>query len=135
MHKTHLPGIISQGRCSCVFRAFADFAIQSHIKELRSLTATHALSDIEFDVIRQMLSSFKDTLDNMGVEQKRAALRAFVKRIIWDGKNINLFLFGSDDNGGVDLPINSEDNAEPLCENSKCYVLPCDAHHSFQTFS
>ena len=91
--------------------------IQSHIKELRSLAATHALSDIEFDVIRQMLSSFRDTLDNMDVEQKRAALRAFVKRIIWDGKNINLYLFGSDDGGGIDLPIN--DNVESLGGNSK----------------
>jgi len=65
---------------------------------------THELSDIEFDVIRQVLSNFKSTLDVMDIEQKREAIRAFVKRIVWDGQNINMYLFGSDDENGLEMP-------------------------------
>lgn len=64
--------------------------------ELEELTSSHTLSDIEFDLLAQMLASFKNTVDEMTVEQKRAAIRTFVKQIIWDGKDAHVVLFGSD---------------------------------------
>jgi DNA invertase Pin-like site-specific DNA recombinase len=82
--------------------------LKRRIEELEGVTAGHALSDIEFDVIRQMLSSFKDTLDHMGLEQKRAALRSFIKRVVWDGENAHIYLFGSEG-----------EMMEPLSEDSK----------------
>ena len=64
--------------------------------ELKELTTRHALADIEFDLLAQMLSTFKDTVDKMTVEQKRAAIRTFVKEIIWDGRDAHVVLFGSE---------------------------------------
>ena len=43
-----------------------------------------------------MLSTFKDTVDKMTVEQKRAAIRTFVEKIIWDGTDAHVVLFGSE---------------------------------------
>ena len=109
--------------------------LKSRIAELESLTASHTLSNIEFDIIRQMLTTFKDTMDDMSVEQKRAALRTFVKKVVWDGENVHVYLFGSDDNSGIELPpedfghrdgsefTETDGNTiEPLGENSKAYV-------------
>jgi hypothetical protein len=106
--------------------------MKSRISEMESLTASHTLSNIEFDIIRQMLTTFRDTIDDMSVEQKRAALRTFVKKVVWDGEHVHVYLFGSDDSGGIELPQddfhtdnggelaeNDENTIEPLCENSK----------------
>ncbi len=69
--------------------------LDSRIHELEDMTAGHALSDIEFDVLRQLLSSFKSGIDEMSVEQKRAAIRTLVRRVVWDGTNAHMILFGA----------------------------------------
>lgn len=71
--------------------------INERIHELEGLTSQHALSDIEFDVLRQLLSAFKNSIDDMSVEQKRAAIRTIVRRVIWDGHNAHVVLFGADE--------------------------------------
>jgi len=94
-------------------------AFKSRIGELEGLTATHALSDIEFDLLRQLLSNFSSTLDHMEIEQKRAALRSFIKKIVWDGENIHVFFFGSEDKGDIELPGCSDGTNIPYGKNSK----------------
>lgn len=112
--------------------------LKRHLSELKELTSNHALADIEFDLLFQLLRTFRDAADNMTVEQKRAALRVFVKQIIWDGENAHLVLFGSDYQyefpnspvGIKNLTTQSDEeenfdgvverwNVEPLCEGSK----------------
>ncbi len=70
-------------------------AIESRIQELEGLTSRQALSDTEFDVLRQMLSVFTDGIDEMSIEQKRAAVRTLVRKVVWDGKNAHVVLFGA----------------------------------------
>ena len=90
-------------------------AIDTHIRELEGLTSQHALSDIEFDVMRQLLTVFKDSIDEMTIEQKRAAIRTLVRKVVWDGVNAHIVLFGAQDDE-VDFPdlpgLEGEANAD-----------------------
>ena len=69
-------------------------ALEQRIQELEGLTSQHALSDVEFDLLRQLLTIFKDGIDEMTVEQKRAAIRTIVRKVVWDGVNAHVILFG-----------------------------------------
>ena len=85
------------------------------------MTSQHALSDIEFDVLRQLLSVFRENIDTMPLEQKRAAIRTVVRKVIWDGENAHIVLFGAADDE-IEMPdlsklVNAgeqEDGSEPL---------------------
>lgn len=73
--------------------------LKQRIDEHNSLTGSHAISESEFDMIRQMLLSFEDMLDSMSVEQKRMVLRACIGKVIWDGEHAHVYFFGYDDEG------------------------------------
>lgn len=77
-------------------------AEEQKLENLKSLTKESELSDSEFDILRDILKSYAKSFDTMSIEQKRAAIRTFVKRIVWDGENIHIFLFGSDENDGFE---------------------------------
>ena len=86
--------------------------LSDSIDEMVSIAAEHALSDIEFDVMRQLLATIRNGFDDMTYEQKRAAIRTIVRRIIWDGENAHIVLFGAQD-GEIEYP-----DISSLTENS-----------------
>lgn len=71
--------------------------IENRIRELEGLVDTNALSNAEFDLLRQMLAVFRTSVDTMSVEEKRAAIRTVVRKVIWDGVNAHVILFGADE--------------------------------------
>jgi site-specific DNA recombinase len=89
--------------------------IKKHIDELESITKKNALSDTQFDIIRNLLSSFKNTFDDMSIEQKRLALRTFLRRVEWDGENVHIYLLGEGGNE-IDFPGHC---SKPKGEHSK----------------
>ena len=97
-------------------------ALEVRIQELTALTSQHAMSDMEFDVLRQLLSVFQQNIDDMPLEQKRAAIRTVVRKVIWDGVNAHIVLFGADDEE-IEMPditpllIDAEaDDLEPFAD-------------------
>ena len=70
--------------------------LKRRLAELKEQAVGRALADIEFDLLARTLSTFKDTVDKMTVEQKRSAIRTFVKEVIWDGTDAHVVLFGSE---------------------------------------
>jgi len=79
-------------------------ASKQRLADLKNLTEENVLSDNEFDVLRYILSSFASSFDTMNIEQKRGAIRTFVKRIVWDGENIHMYLFGSEEDESFGEP-------------------------------
>ena len=109
--------------------------LRKHLFELEAIIQQHDLADIEFDIIRQMLSNMSESIDNYTVEQKRAAIRTFIRKIVWDAENAHLYLFHNDgdyefptpsdgnsgNNGNFDKNLDEllEDSCEPLGEDSE----------------
>lgn len=81
----------------------ANRQIENRIRELEGLTSANSLTDLEFDVLRQMLSVFRTSVDQMSVEEKRAAIRTVVRKVVWDGVNAHVVLFGADE-GEIEFP-------------------------------
>ncbi len=89
----------------------------NRIQELEALTSQHALSDIEFDVMRQLLSVFKTSIDEMSIEQKRAAIRTLVRKVVWDGVNAHIILFGVQDDEIEYPPLSYQANEDDSTED------------------
>lgn len=70
--------------------------IENRIHELQELVDITALSVAQFDTLQQTLSSFRTSMDDTSVEEKRAAVREIVHRVIWDGRNAHVILVGAD---------------------------------------
>ena len=90
--------------------------LEEQIKVLNTQLNSHTLSDKEFDTLKEQLRSFANTFEFMGIEEKRAAMRVFIRKIVWNGKEVHLYLFGSKeyDTQKIELP-----DFEPDCKNSK----------------
>ena len=98
-------------------------SLKKHLSELEAVMQQHSLADVEFDLIRQSLSVMGDNIDDYSIEQKRAAIRTFIRKIVWDGENAHLYLFGSDGDYVFPKPPAAETVSdgigEPLGEDSK----------------
>lgn len=77
-------------------------AVQDRIAELEAASKKQELGTEEFDLLVQMLAVFSSCVDNMGLEEKRTAVRTLIQKVVWDGQYAHVYLFGSPDD--VDLP-------------------------------
>jgi len=85
--------------------------LRQQLQEMEALTKQHDLADVEFDLFAQMLTSFAANVDDCTIEEKRALIRTLVQKVVWDGENVTIYLFGAE--GDAVLP------QEPLGEDSK----------------
>ena len=88
-------------------------SLKAQLDELENLKKRQIVDVSEFDILKDMLSSFGGTVDIMSTEQKRSAIRACVRKIIWDGENIHMYLYGSEE------PIIEGTRGIPQSEYSK----------------
>ena len=94
-----------------------DQTVQTRITELESLSEQQMLSDMEFDILSQLLTAFADSIDTMTLTEKRAAIRTLVRKVVWDGSNAHIVLFGADE-GEIEYPPigNTDESAEEETE-------------------
>lgn len=87
------------------------------IDDLEKITGNNSISDTEFNLLEELLASFSKTFDVMSIEEKRAALRTFIERVVWDGEQVHIYLFGSEEKENLsniieDINSNSFDGCE-----------------------
>ncbi len=107
--------------------------IENRIYELEGLTSASSLSDQEFDMLHQMLVMFCTSIDGMTVEEKRAAIRTVVRKVIWDGVNAHVVLFGADE-GEIEFPDMNERLAHIDVESSEEEPLEAFADVDYEEF-
>ena len=107
--------------------------VENRIHELEGLTEANALSDMEFDLLRQMLSIFRANIDEMSVEEKRAAIRTVVRKVIWDGVNAHVVLLGADE-GEIEFPDMADRMGNRIDESSEEASLEAFADVSCKEF-
>ena len=88
--------------------------IQAKIDELEKQKGITVLSENDFEIYTELLSSFKNSFDYLSIEQKRYYLKTFIKRVEWDGTTLNFYLAHTneykDDISDVITEINDYDN-------------------------
>lgn len=75
--------------------------LQVQIDEYTKLSQNDAISGEEFEHLISMLSDFAGAFETLPIEQKRSAIRAFLKRVVWDGNDVHLYFFGAEDDGNI----------------------------------
>lgn len=71
--------------------------VNKRICEQKGLMTGHELSSTEINRLMNTLSHFENTIDSMGIEQKRAAIHAFIKKVVWNGEDVHIYFHGSED--------------------------------------
>lgn len=96
-------------------------ALKAQIEELRALTVRHELSATEFGRVKDMLNTFSKNVGEFSIEQKRTAVRTFIRKIMWDGDTIHVCIFGADVDCelSVETPVSTSGHSIPLGEDSK----------------
>ncbi len=97
-------GILARNRDRGYRCHSSETGLNARLKELEAEGAGQAPSQEEVTRLCQRLSSFSGTVEGMTVEEKRAALRRRVSKVVWDGTQARVLLAGR----------------EPLGQDSKC---------------
>lgn len=97
--------------------------LKKRLAEIEAIMQQHDLAEIEFDLIRQLLSTMGENIEEYSVEQKRAAIRTFIRKIVWDGENAHVYLFHHDGDyefpNPPTLPEEKAESKSPLGDDSK----------------
>ena len=94
-------------------------AMEIRLSEMEALANQQELNDNEFDVLRDLLTTFAGSIDGLGLEQQRTMISTLVRKVVWDGEKAHLILFGAE--GDVDLTgILSLDDDEEVSEHPPC---------------
>lgn len=91
---------------------------RNKINEIKTVSKDYDLSESDFEMLKDILSSFTKTFDIMTLDEKRNTIRTLIRRIVWDGENVHIYFFGSDiDEIGSNRL--SDDEMLPLCKDCK----------------
>ena len=66
--------------------------------------------------MKDLIKHFANNVDSLSIEQKRLAIRDFVKEVIWDGEYAHIVFFGGEYDDSlskiVKMPESRDDNED-----------------------
>lgn len=65
------------------------------LKEEEDSTYIMNGTEMQIEVLMGKLSSFRELFDTLTVPEKREYLRIILDKVVWDGKNVHIFIYGS----------------------------------------
>lgn len=68
--------------------------ISEKIKKQGELACLKTISNEEIERMQKYLSDYGNAFRTLSIEEKRDALRLFVKKVIWDGEQLHIYFFG-----------------------------------------
>lgn len=71
--------------------------LKQKINENQQLISKENMSAEHFEKLSDSIKTLAGLIDNMDFEEKKMFLRTIIHKIIWDGENVKIYLFGSDD--------------------------------------
>ncbi|MDO5135339.1 MAG: recombinase family protein [Eubacteriales bacterium] len=74
-------------------------SLERRMEELREMSSRHRLSPAELHRMQQQLAVFHHSLEEMTIQQMRAAIPTIVRQVIWDGDSAQVVLFGAQSDG------------------------------------
>lgn len=100
----NLIGALSQGNLGSTLIQHVNIRVSELDEELKRLTAEkEAIMQSEFlasdtemqvDVLSSMLASLKDNFSQLSVSEKRTFIKLLLEKIVWDGENLHIFIYG-----------------------------------------
>ena len=101
-------------------------SIKNRLSELQNVEKVVEFNGMNLELVAQSLGNLNDSAwDLMDVDNKRRMIKSVVDKIIWDGKKLDMMLFGSKciEMLEMDLPalpnLLNEEDLFPQCEDSK----------------
>jgi len=100
----NLVNTLSQSNLGTAFVQRVNARITELDKTLSDLNAEHnrlikdvnliADKEVQIDMIAGALSSLKNNFDKLSIHDKRVLIKLLVKKIVWDGKDLHIFIDG-----------------------------------------
>lgn len=69
-------------------------AADNEIKRLKLIETGHKQSKNNFDTAKKAFAYFKENFDNLSVEYKRRFIRQNIKKVVWNGRTLSVFIWG-----------------------------------------
>lgn len=70
-------------------------ALKKQIAESTEIANNQGALLPTLDILTDKLSSFADTFDMLSIHEKREILKLLIEKIVWDGINVHLYLYGT----------------------------------------
>lgn len=68
--------------------------LKERLLVLRQKEEVNKIKEDSLDIMSEMISNFSQNADRLSVEKKRMYLRSIIEKVVWDGTNIEIQIFG-----------------------------------------